>query len=210
MRHHSLLFSVFILLSGCFAGFWTTPSHGAIYQCKDSDGRSVFSDQPCGGGVNKKLPDYEVKFEPYVSGRFTLADKSFPVRQGMALWDKESATLQLVLTMHPLSETEKQQALTDDWSFLDNHKARGLTRLYLTLNKPAIELANVKTMNVEIHTLEAGKATVEKATLGGEDIVGHINRLQTSQKDGTLWLEFNTQEFKPDLRWNVSLILPLK
>ncbi|MDX1695514.1 MAG: DUF4124 domain-containing protein [Ketobacteraceae bacterium] len=188
---------------------YSGPVSAAIYQCQDTDGRKVFSDQPCGGSVNKALPEYQVKLEPYVSGRFTMGNTSFPVRQGIAIWNREEQSLQVILTMNPLSATEKQQALTDDWSFLNNHSGTGVVTIDLLLETSDLSVNAVKTMTLEIHHSRGADAPPLRATLGGDDIIGHITRLQATEKEGTTWLEFNTQEFKPELRWSISLILPL-
>lgn len=209
MQRTSYWLPLAVLFCGLFVEPLIRQAHGAIYQCKNADGRTLFSDQPCNGGVNKKLPDYEVKLEPYVSGRFTLGSKSFPVRQGIAIWEKDSSKLLLLLTMQPLSDTEKQQALLSDWSFLESHKASGLARMQLTLAAPSLEIRHIKTLGVEVHTMAGGEPVSHTFTLGGEDIIGHVNQLGTTRKEGTHWLEFNTQEFKPEIRWNVSLVLPL-
>lgn len=200
---------IIALFSYCIL-FDIAPAYSAIYQCTDSDGRTVFSDQPCGGGVNRQLPDFEVKLESSVSGRFTLNTRSFPVRQGIALWEKEDRTLILVLTTQLLSDTQKQQAVDQDWSFFESHKATGLVVLTIALARPELEINAVKTMTVEIHTQTDGEADVYRTILGGDDIIGHINQLKTTRKDKNTWLEFSSQEFKPELRWNINLILPLQ
>ena len=181
----------------------------AIYQCKDEDDRTVFSDQPCGGGINKALPDYEIRLEPYVSGRFTVGEKSFPVRQGVATWNEDEQNLQLVLTMRQLSATARQQAISGDWSFLDDHKAHGAVIIELALAGASMAINQVKAMTVAIHHDALKGPQPYKATLGGDDIIGHINRLKVIAKEDTDWVEFSTQEFQPELRWNISLVLPL-
>lgn len=194
-----------------------------IYQCTDTDGRISYSDQPCQKGINKTLPSYETILEPFVSGRVTSDQKSYPVRNGLVIWDKEKHELQIILTKNPLSDTETQQAIMDDWSFLEQHKPAGLAHITLFFKSRKLQHESLRSMRGEFFGLSDASSTNDNSdtvnnnstgktvNLGGDDLTGHVNRLEISQDEAKKgwWIAFSTQEFSPSLRWNINLVLPI-
>lgn len=180
-----------------------------IYQCKDPDGRTVFSDQPCEHGINKEMPEYETILEPFVSGRVTLNNKGFPLRNGLILWNKANHELLLILTKQPINETESQQAILSDWTFLDRHKLLGLSKITLSFKSNNLSLKNLRNMRSEFFTVNEDPTKPWTTNHGGGDVVGHINKLELFNDQNKRWLAFSSQELTPDIRWNMNLVLPI-
>ncbi|MCG8312381.1 MAG: DUF4124 domain-containing protein [Pseudomonadales bacterium] len=184
-------------------------SQAGVFQCEDEDGRTIFTDKPCENGKAKSLPTYETILEPFVSGRVTLNQKGFALRHGVVTREKEKQELLLTLTNNQLSDTEKQQAAIGDWSFLELHKAHGLARITLSFKTDATRLNTLRNIKCEFIGLTDDLDKPWTSNHGGEDIIGHVNKLEIIEDQNQRWLAFSTQEFTPDIRWNINLVLRL-
>ena len=199
-----------------FTCFLLSPSvsDAGIYQCKDEDGRTAFSDQPCDNGDTKTIEPHKNILEPYVSGRISGLDHSFPLRHGVALWDKNEQTIKLILTKSPLSETQSELAVIGDWSFLEEHKPQGLAEITLFFKSSKPSYKSLRTMRSSFYGINQSKEeNADKAFIrnhGGEDVAGHVNKLNYVEENKTHWISFASQEMSPEIRWNISLTLPIK
>ena len=191
------------------ASLIASSSEAGVFQCKDEDGRTIFTDKPCKNGEAKSLPTYETILEPFVSGRVTHNEKGFALRHGIVTWGANKKELLITLTNNQLSDTEKQQAAIGDWSFLEPHQAKGMARITLSFNEETLSLSTIRHMRSEFIGLSDAAENTWTSNHGGEDIIGHINKLELIEDQKLRWLSFSTQEFTPEIRWNINLVLQL-
>lgn len=201
----------FLTISALSSSLFLAPTaYAKIYQCEDEDGRTVFSDQPCKNGVSKEIEQMETILEAFVSGRITQDDNGFPLRHGIALWNRETKEMKLILTKNQLSATHIEQAIIDDWTFLEEHKSEGLGEVILFFKSAKPSFKQLRAMRSSFYGLTP--ETVEKPLIknhGGNDVIGHVHKLEVHKEDQTRWVSFASQEMTPEIRWNINLILPI-
>ncbi len=186
-------------------------SYSGIYQCNDQDGRTTFSDQPCKSGIVKQIEAPKASsLVAFVSGRITHNDDSFPIRHGVALWFPKNLEMKLYLTKHPITDTQRQMAMTNDMTFLEAHKPLGVAEIVLTFKNKAVSLDNLRTMKSSYYGLNAKTIEAPRTSYhGGNDVIGHVHKLKQETQGNQRWITFASQEMTPDIRWNINLVIPV-
>ena len=96
------------------------------------------------------------------------------------------------------------------WSQMKKYRLVGPNRINVRPfegNEPHGSIQQVLSRQLTVKGRTA--KVIVKVNHGGEDIIGHVNKLEIIEDQNQRWLAFSTQEFTPDIRWNINLVLRL-